>query len=69
MNTSVLDFTDLTMCANKIRQPGYYALNGYNGDGRMSMLWIPNDMSKECKYDRKQIDPACAAAKCPRISE
>jgi hypothetical protein len=64
---SVLDLTDLSACANKIRQPGYYAPNGYNGDGRMSMLWIEGRSTVECKYDRKQVDPACAAAKCERI--
>lgn len=64
---SVLNFKDLTSCANKIRQPGYYAPNGHNGDGRMSMLWIEDKSTVDCKYDRKAVDPACAAAKCGRI--
>ena len=66
---SVLDFTDLTMCANKERQPGYWHIGYFHHENtvKLQRTWIPNVMSKACKYDRKQIDPACAAAKCARI--
>lgn len=66
---SVLDFTDLTMCANKVRQPGYWHVAPVieNTTVLLQRTWIPNPMSKGCKYDRKQIDPACHKAKCPRI--
>jgi len=66
---SVLDGHDHTACANKVPKDGYYAPNGYNGDGRMSMLWIEDKSSRECKYDRKQIDPACAKENCKRIGD
>lgn len=67
MTPSVLDFTNLIMCANKVRKSGYYAPDGYDIRGQLKRTWIPNVMTTACKYDRKQIDPACAAAKCPRI--
>lgn len=65
---SVLDFADLTMCANKERKDGYwhYGIELYDGtdihDGipHPKITWIPNVMSNECKYDRKAIDPSCA---------
>jgi hypothetical protein len=66
---SVLDFNDLTACANKIRQPGYWKLatEFLNGLPVQRTVWIEDASSRECKYDRKAIDPACAAAKCERI--
>lgn len=66
---SVLDFTDLTMCANKVRKEGYWKLatEFINGLPVETTVFIKDPSSRDCKYDRKQIDPACAAAKCPRI--
>jgi hypothetical protein len=63
----VLGWGDLSACANKVRKVFYWAPNGYDLNGRMTFLRIEDDSSKACKYDRKQVDPACAAAKCPRI--
>jgi len=66
---SVLDFTDLTACANKIRQPGYWHLGVIylNGLPQPHSMFIADRSSRECKYDRKHADPACAKANCGRI--
>jgi len=65
---SVLDGHDHTACANKVRKIGYDAPNGYDEYGSMTFKWIENRSTTDCKYDRRMIDPACAAAKCSRIS-
>lgn len=64
---SVLNFTDLSMCANKQRQPGYWhnGIELHDGMPHPKITWIPDVMSKVCKYDRKSIDPACID--CKRI--
>ena len=70
MTPSVLDFTDLSMCANKVRQPGYWHSAPFAFDSKrfgIAVTWVPDRSTVDCKYDRKQIDPACAAANCPRI--
>lgn len=69
---SVLDFTDLTACANKVRQPGYWHVGASVIDSvefpampALIKTWVPNVMTKNCNYDRKAIDPACI--NCKRI--
>ena len=67
---SVLDFQDLTDCANKERKAGYWH-NGiviHDGMPHPYISWVENTMTIGCNYDRKAIDPACAAAKCARIA-
>ncbi len=66
---SVLDFTDLTACANKQRKDGYLhrGVEFIDGYPQVVVNWIPDQSSTDCKYDRRKIDPACAAAKCERI--
>ena len=66
---SVLDGHDHTACANKVRKDFYDVPNGYDAEGRMTFKRIEDKSSRECKYDRKQIDPACAKAKCHRIGK
>jgi len=66
---SVLDGHDHTECANKIRQPGYWHVAAVI-DGGVAVAkkeWVKDQSTVECKYDRRRIDPACAAAKCARI--
>lgn len=67
---SVLDFTDLTACANKQRKDGYWhrGVEFIDGHPEVVVNWIPDQSSTDCKYDRRQTDPACAAAKCERIA-
>lgn len=67
---SVLDYQDLTACANKKRVSGYWKLSTVFEDGFPEQFreWIPDRSTVDCKYDRKAIDPACAAAKCGRIA-
>lgn len=66
---SVLDGHDHTACSAKVRQPGYWhvapAMEGVLGTLRRT--WIPDRSTIECQYDRRQVDPACAAAKCAQI--
>ena len=66
---SVLDGHDHTACANKVRQPGYWhvAAGMIGGTAVLKQEWVPDRSTVECKYDRRRIDPACAAAKCARI--
>lgn len=68
---SVLNFTNLTACASKIRKDGYWhsGIQLVNGIPVPVTTWIENAMTTACKYDRKRVDPACTAAKCPRIEE
>lgn len=66
---SVLDFQDLTACANKERKAGYWKLEtrfDKNGMPFSHPLFVSDRSTKDCKYDRKAIDPACAAAQCGR---
>ena len=67
---SALDFQDLTACANKERKAGYFKRETVFVDGypELKVVWIEDRSTKECNYDRKYIDPACAAAKCGRIA-
>ena len=63
---SVLDFTDLTACKNKVRQPYYWHLGTIIADDGIPTPYltrIDNAMSTGCKYDRRLVDPACAACK------
>lgn len=66
--SSVLDFQDLTECANKERKAGYWKQSIKFRDGWPVTFneWIANRSTTECKYDRKAIDPACAKANCGR---
>ena len=67
---SVLDYQDLTACANKERKSGYWMRSTvFNKDGIPvpKTIWIADRSTVDCMYDRKAIDPACAAAKCGRI--
>lgn len=66
---SVLDGHDHTECANKKRQPGYWHVAAVILDGVpvAKKEWVQDLSTVECKYDRRRIDPACAAAKCARI--
>lgn len=66
---SVLDFVDLGACANKVRKPGYFRLGTKFIDGIpvQKKEWVKDGSSLDCKYDRKFIDPACAAENCPRL--
>lgn len=67
---SVLDFKDLSVCAAKVRQPGYWMRSiVFNKDGVPvpKTIWIADRSTVECKYDRRRVDPACRAANCTRI--
>lgn len=66
---SVLNFTDLTDCAKKIRQPGYWhrGVIYLNGKPELQQTFIDDRSSTECRYDRKAIDSACAESGCWRI--
>ena len=66
---SVLDGHDHTACAKKVRQPGYWHVAAVIIDGApvAKKEWVQDLSTVECKYDRRRIDPACAAAKCARI--
>lgn len=66
---SVLDFTDLTACAQKVRKAGYWKFETVFTDGfpKQVQLFVEDRTSTDCKYDRKAIDPACKAANCPRL--
>ena len=66
---SVLDYQDLTACANKERKNGFWKQSIQFRDGWPVAFneWIPDRSTVDCKYDRKAVDPACAAAKCGRI--
>lgn len=63
---SVIDFNNLSACANKQRQSGYwhYGIEFINRQPVPVTTWIPDMMSKECRYDRKQVDTACDKANC-----
>ena len=65
---SVLDYQDLTACANKTRKSGYWKLcvEFTNGLPEQKTRWIVDKSTVECQYDRKSIDPACAVAQCGR---
>lgn len=67
----VLGWGDLTACANKVRKDGYWkkAVEFINGLPVETTVFIKDTSSIECKHNRKLYEPACAAAKCPRISE
>ena len=66
---SVLDFTDLTACAQKVRKAGFwkFATEFHNGLPIERTVWIEDRTSTDCKYDRKRADPSCKAANCPRL--
>lgn len=68
---SVLDGHDHTACANKVRQYGYWHVAAVidHGVAVAKKEWVPDRSTVECKYDRRRIDPACAAAKCARIGD
>lgn len=63
----VMDGHDHTACANKVRKAGYMANDGYQPNGALKRVWIEDRSTTDCKYDRKRVDPACAAANCKRI--
>ena len=67
---SVLDFQDLTACASKVRKPGYWHVGASVIDSgefpsmpALIKTWVPDTMTKNCNYDRKQDDPACIGCK------
>lgn len=68
--SSVLDFQDLTACANKERKAGYWhrGVEFVDGVPEVVVKWIDDQSSTDCKYDRRETDPACSAAKCVRIN-
>jgi hypothetical protein len=69
MTPDVLGWGDLTACANKERKEGYWhnGVSFINGMPVPVTEWIVDTSSRECKHDRKLYEPACHAAKCPRI--
>lgn len=48
-------------CFNKAdHKPTYMAQLGWNLDNTRNMVSVPDEMSRECKYDRTDKDPKCA---------
>lgn len=47
-------------CHNKPRAEGYYSPQRSTPDlPALARVFIPNVMSKECRYDQRQNDPQC----------
>lgn len=68
---NVMDGHDHTECANKVRKAGYWhtGVEYVNGRYVPRETWIADPSTTDCKYDRKRVDPACAAANCKMIGE
>lgn len=45
------------------RKPGYFARDG------VRRIWIDNRMSKECRYDRSEIDKGCDGCEKRKVTE
>lgn len=62
-------------CWNKTAEDGYYVQDGYlevkpegheQGQPMLAvpkMVWIPNPMSRDCRYDKKKTDERCEGCK------
>ena len=49
-------------CANAKRKDGYYATERVyhpGGTYNLAMVWVPDVMSKECRYDHSLTDKRC----------
>jgi hypothetical protein len=50
-------------CANLPRKDGFYATERVyhpTGSYNLAMVWVPDVMSKECRYDNSLTDSRCA---------
>ena len=45
------------------RKPGYFARDG------VRKIWIENRMSKECRYDRSEIDSGCSGCEKRKVAK
>ncbi len=55
-------------CSNQPRSAGYHGQLGWN-EGRAMRVWIPDTMSKLCRYDKRPTDPRCGGCKLPSDEE